>query len=127
MKTTISIHDVDIRDNVLETYTNLKAFAARLETLSAPGSCLIIGFDVILVENDDADAQAIWDEYVAKDEAEAAECAALYYPWREEDNCSPDVLYGRSRRDEESDYGPSTPWNAPGMCVSDFIRGVSMF
>ena len=22
------------------------------------------------------------------------------------------------------DYGPSNPWDAPGMCVSDFIKGV---
>lgn len=25
---------------------------------------------------------------------------------------------------EEKDYGPSNPWDAPGMKVSDFIRGV---
>lgn len=26
--------------------------------------------------------------------------------------------------DEYDDYSPSNPWNAPGMRVSDFIRGV---
>lgn len=26
---------------------------------------------------------------------------------------------------EYEDYGPSNPWDAPGMRVSDFIRGVS--
>lgn len=25
---------------------------------------------------------------------------------------------------DEEDYGPSNPWDAPGMKVSDFIRGV---
>lgn len=25
---------------------------------------------------------------------------------------------------EDEDYGPSNPWDAPGMQVSDFIRGV---
>lgn len=25
---------------------------------------------------------------------------------------------------DEPDYGPSNPWDAPGMSVSDFIRGV---
>ena len=29
--------------------------------------------------------------------------------------------------EEEPDYGPSNPWDAPGMNVSDFIRGVSFF
>lgn len=24
----------------------------------------------------------------------------------------------------EKDYGPSNPWDAPGMCVEDFIKGV---
>ena len=28
---------------------------------------------------------------------------------------------------EDEDYGPSNPWDAPGMSVSDFIRGVSYF
>lgn len=26
---------------------------------------------------------------------------------------------------DDRDYGPSNPWDAPGMKVSDFIRGVS--
>lgn len=25
------------------------------------------------------------------------------------------------------DYSPSHPWDAPGMCVADFIGGVSMY
>lgn len=25
---------------------------------------------------------------------------------------------------DDSDYGPSNPWDAPGMNISDFIRGV---
>lgn len=29
--------------------------------------------------------------------------------------------------DDERDYSPSNPWDAPGMRVSDFIRGVSYF
>lgn len=29
-------------------------------------------------------------------------------------------LQGREYRE----YGPSSPWNAPGMRVSDFVRGV---
>ena len=28
---------------------------------------------------------------------------------------------------EEKDYGPSNPWDAPGMKVSDFITGVSLW
>lgn len=27
----------------------------------------------------------------------------------------------------EKDYGPSNPWDAPGMRISDFITGVRMF
>lgn len=34
----------------------------------------------------------------------------------------PDYLDRGSR-----DYGPSNPWDAPGMRVSDFITGVRMF
>lgn len=29
--------------------------------------------------------------------------------------------------DDDRDYSPSAPWNAPGMKVSDFITGVSYF
>ena len=32
---------------------------------------------------------------------------------------------GYSGGHNEDDYGPSNPWDAPGMRVSDFIRGVS--
>ena len=35
---------------------------------------------------------------------------------------TPDYLDRDSR-----DYGPSNPWDAPGMRVSDFITGVRMF
>lgn len=28
---------------------------------------------------------------------------------------------------DDRDYSPSAPWNAPGMSVSDFITGVSYF
>lgn len=28
---------------------------------------------------------------------------------------------------DSRDYGPSNPWDAPGMRVSDFITGVRMF
>lgn len=34
--------------------------------------------------------------------------------------------YGCLARDDD-DYSPSSPWNAPGMRVSDFITGVSYF
>ena len=34
-----------------------------------------------------------------------------------------DPYYGWGGSDEE-DYGPSNPWDAPGMRVSDFITGV---
>lgn len=27
----------------------------------------------------------------------------------------------------EKSYGPSNPWDAPGMCVSDFVPGVLTF
>lgn len=30
-------------------------------------------------------------------------------------------------RYEEKDYGPSNPWDAPGMKISDFITGVQYF
>lgn len=29
--------------------------------------------------------------------------------------------------EDERDYGPSNPWDAPGMKVSDFIKGVKTF
>ena len=34
---------------------------------------------------------------------------------------------GPDDRYEEKDYGPSNPWDAPGMRVSDFITGVTYF
>ena len=30
----------------------------------------------------------------------------------------------RERLEDREMYGPSCPWNAPGMRVSDFVRGV---
>lgn len=41
-----------------------------------------------------------------------------------------DLLEQRLWRDDwgwEKDYGPSNPWDAPGMKVSDFISGVCYF
>lgn len=49
----------------------------------------------------------------------------LDYVYEEEGNpFLPD--YMTSDRDER-DYGPSNPWDAPGMKVSDFITGVSWY
>ncbi|MBO7205321.1 MAG: hypothetical protein J6V08_02760 [Candidatus Methanomethylophilaceae archaeon] len=42
----------------------------------------------------------------------------------EENPFLPDYM---TQDDDEKDYGPSNPWDAPGMNVSDFIRGVSYF
>lgn len=36
----------------------------------------------------------------------------------------PDDDGRRSRSASEGDYGPSNPWDAPGMKISDFIKGV---
>lgn len=44
--------------------------------------------------------------------------------------CMGDVLEMREFRDDcggYEDYGPSNPWDAPGMKVSDFITGVCYF
>lgn len=41
-----------------------------------------------------------------------------------------DYLEARAYQDDGGwgeDYGPSNPWDAPGMKVSDFITGVSYF
>ena len=42
-----------------------------------------------------------------------------------------DYLMAREYQDDnygyEEDYGPSNPWDAPGMKISDFITGVSYF
>ena len=37
-----------------------------------------------------------------------------------------DRLFDEEEEDffEEKGYGPSNPWDAPGMCVDDFIKGV---
>ena len=50
--------------------------------------------------------------------------------WREEIEmellCSYDMMNdpGWYSAQAEEDYGPSNPWDAPGMKVGDFIRGV---
>lgn len=42
-----------------------------------------------------------------------------------------DYLEARTYQDDgygwEKDYGPSNPWDAPGMKISDFITGVCYF
>ena len=43
--------------------------------------------------------------------------------WAYEENPFLPSYMGRGSRD----YGPSNPWDAPGMSVSDFITGVKMF
>ena len=45
------------------------------------------------------------------------------WPNDAEDPYFADMGYDRDCRD----YGPSNPWDAPGMRVSDFITGVSWF
>ena len=35
-----------------------------------------------------------------------------------------EICEEESRIEDEQEYGPSNPWDAPGMSVSDFIRGV---
>ena len=97
-----------------ESYADAEKLLARVTELTGTGHWLIPGFDIQLVETDDAAFQAYWDELCEKTEAEAEEeFDELAYA--EHLYCSAD----------DGDYGPGNPWDAPGMCVSDFIRGCS--
>ena len=44
--------------------------------------------------------------------------------WTEEWKYYAESLIPDYRWSDEKDYGPSNPWDAPGMKISDFIRGV---
>ena len=54
-----------------------------------------------------------------KEEREMASCCNDYIEETEED-----IEYRKGHYYTSStcgDYSPSSPWNAPGMCISDFI------
>lgn len=61
-------------------------------------------------------------EMETEENSEAEECER-YEEGRpscyEDEEYTPSATHG--------DYSPSNPWDAPGMSVSDFIGGVSMF
>lgn len=77
-------------------------------------------------ENDIWWCLEIVDERPVRSPDSAPEC------WDEDGNYDavedPDNLFRFDQEEyDEKDYGPSNPWDAPGMKVSDFITGVSPF
>lgn len=60
--------------------------------------------------------------YLTKDERYLLDVRLMEALWP---NDAEDYPYADD--DYEKDYGPSNPWDAPGMRVSDFITGVSWF
>ncbi|MGE4353534.1 MAG: hypothetical protein AB7D36_05570 [Oscillospiraceae bacterium] len=59
-----------------------------------------------LRDNDDigCDAWTLWND---------EDIISALYPYDDEEHYTPSSTYG--------DYGPSNPWDAPGMSVRDFI------
>ena len=112
--TIITVRDTMTGEDVVETFgdKDYAKFIARIDGLMSPGVDLIPGFDIKLVETDDIAIRQRWDEYCAEAEAEAA--SYPQYSGYHSGSC-----YG--------DYGPSHPWDAPGMCAADFVRGCSPF
>lgn len=77
--------------------------------------------------------QEIWNQELEQDLLEQAELAADIR--REHEEAEEDLRRELESYDDwddeweqmDRDYSAANPWDAPGMCVSDFIRGVKCF
>ena len=67
--------------------------------------------------------QDLWNRELEQDLQEQAELAADIR--REQEEADEDLRREMEDWDlYEEDFGPSNPWDAPGMKPSDFVRGI---
>ena len=105
------IESVSLYAMIVDTYPKIYCFAVERKCTECDHMCYS------LVYNSFTEASDVFKKILNDHGTEKVAIANDIYDYFDDDE-----PYTRSST--YGDYGPSNPWDAPGMSVSDFIRGV---